>query len=136
VCVCVCLGQWLVLDKMPYEEVQLQEPRLLRAKCARRRCSESDVYWPRDGFCHDEETARRDRLCSSSDTVLATDEYGDGYCKCRDRGKVPYVQVVSADDGGGGDQDSQPCYPVYSKGACPRNHVLTPHGTRWVDDYY
>ncbi|XP_003240756.1 uncharacterized protein LOC100574996 [Acyrthosiphon pisum] len=121
-------GQWLVLDRVS-DKVLLREPRPLRAKCTRRRCSESDVYWPRDGFCHDEESARRDRLCASSDTVLATDEYGEGYCKCHDGGKVPYVQVVSANDDG--NQDTQPCYPVYSKGACPSNHVLTPHGTRY-----
>jgi len=123
------IGQWLVLDKVS-DKVQLRESRPLRAKCTRRRCSESDVYWPGDGFCHDEESARRDRLCASPDTVLATDEYGEGYCKCHDGGKVPFVQIITADEDG--NQDSQPCYPVYSKGACPRNHVLTPHGTRWV----
>jgi hypothetical protein len=124
----VCIGQWLVLDKVA-DEVQLQEPRPLTAKCKLRRCSESDVYWPRDGFCHDEETARRERLCASANTVLAIDEYGDGFCKCVDGGKVPYVRVVSS---GNDDNYSQPCYPVYSKGPCPRDHVLTPYGDMWV----
>lgn len=129
-----CIGQWLVLEKMSDEVQPPQEPRRLRAKCTRRRCSESDVYWPQDGFCHDEETARRNRLCASSDTVLATDEYGDGYCKCQDGGKIPYVQVISAADHNS-DQHSQSCYPVYSKGPCPRNHVIMPHGTRSVPTY-
>lgn len=131
------IGQWLVLDKVS-AKVQLRESRPLRAKCTRRRCSESDVYWPGDGFCHDEESALRDRLCASPDTVLTTDEYGEGYCKCHDGGKVPYVQIVSADnDDDFYNQDSQPCYPVYSKGACPRNHVLTPRDpvSTTVNDY-
>uniref|UniRef100_A0A2S2NIH5 DUF4789 domain-containing protein n=1 Tax=Schizaphis graminum TaxID=13262 RepID=A0A2S2NIH5_SCHGA len=127
-------GQWLVLDKAADEE-QLQKPRPLTAKCKVRRCSESDVYWPRDGFCHDEETARRERLCASANTVLAIDEYGNGFCKCHDGGKVPYVRVVSSSND---DNDSQPCYPVYSKGPCPRDHVLIPYGDRYgvcaVDD--
>ncbi|XP_025193308.1 uncharacterized protein LOC112593186 isoform X2 [Melanaphis sacchari] len=119
-------GQWLVLDKVS-DEMQLQEPRPLRAKCKKRRCSESDVYWPRDGFCHNKQMAHRDRLCASANTVLTIDEYGNGFCKCRDGDKVPYVRVFSSTND---DYDSQPCYPVYSKGPCPRNHVLTPYGAR------
>ncbi|KAE9525928.1 hypothetical protein AGLY_013977, partial [Aphis glycines] len=126
-------GQWLVLEKVS-GEVQLQEPRPLRVKCKRRRCSESDVYWPRDGFCHDQETARRNRLCADANTVLAIDEYGDGFCKCYDGGKVPYVRVISSGNDDYNSQQSQPCYPVYSKGPCPIDHVLTPHGICTVDD--
>lgn len=118
---CIIVGQWLVLD---WSEDDLQQP--VKAKCSRRRCSDADVYWPGDGFCYDTEMAQRQKLCPHANTELATDVFGDGHCKCRNGDKVPFVRVVSTDVGS--DDLQQPCYPMYSRGPCPRDHVITPIG--------
>lgn len=119
-----CAGQWLVLNWD--DEMDGRDEQPLTGKCTRRRCSESDLYWPRDGFCYDAVSARHRRLCPSPDTELTTDEFGDGYCECRTGGSAPYVRAVTDD----GDENSRPCYPVYSKGPCPSGQVLTPYGWR------
>lgn len=115
----------------PGHDEHVAEP---TAKCARRRCSDSDVYWPRDGFCYDADTAGRRRLCPGPNTVLDTDEFGDGRCACADRdGEVPYVRLSgrrSEDDDGDAyeddDEDAWPCYAAYTRGPCRRGHVIAP----------
>ncbi|VVC34918.1 Domain of unknown function DUF4789 [Cinara cedri] len=131
-------NQWLVLE-WSNDDREQQEP--MKARCAKRRCNESDVYWPQDGFCYNAETARHRRLCPGADTELAADEFGDGHCKCRNGDRVPYVRVAPADRNYYyGDEDSKPCYPLYAKGPCPRGQVLIPVGlgfvVLWINHYW
>lgn len=112
------VGQWLVLVRPNYEETP-------EVKCAKRKCSDPDLYWPLDGFCYDAETARRRRLCPQPGTELVSNEFGDGHCGCRRSGKVPYVKVVTA-EADTEDENTQPCYPLYSQGPCPQGQVLEP----------
>lgn len=106
--------QWLVLEQSGNEKEMV--------KCAKRKCyNQNDHYWPKDGFCYDAETARLYRLCSQPNTELVTNKFGNGYCGCLKGDKVPYVKVFSNDKG---NENSQPCYLLYTQGPCSRNQVL------------
>ncbi|XP_050423769.1 uncharacterized protein LOC126835315 [Adelges cooleyi] len=105
-------GQWLVIDPDGLDD--FEQP--IKALCVRRRCSEGDVYWPLDGFCHQTKESA-DKLCPSHNTQLANDYYGEGYCKCTGTLNVPYVRID--------DKLDSACYPVYTRGPCPLGFIVT-----------
>ncbi|XP_050524862.1 uncharacterized protein LOC126896261 isoform X2 [Daktulosphaira vitifoliae] len=105
-------GQWLVINPDGLDDTN--QP--IKAQCVRRRCSEGDVYWPLDGFCHRMNESSR-QLCPNQNTRLAVDAYGEGYCRCSDNMAMRYARVD--------EQLNTACYPVYTQGPCRLGYVVT-----------
>lgn len=96
-------GQWLVLDLL---SASLPKPRI-RGKCVLRKCPNIKHYWAPLNKCL---FSNESSIVCPKGNIVSTDYFGDGFCECN-------REPVHAKDRSG------VCYPVFTRGPCPKNSV-------------